>query len=127
MRRLRRQRVEPPQPNNETAGPTEGNADLDIPSRRLSLRQPLPFGINWPPALVISALIALTVLALLRNQGLLPVEVLFWWPAVIVIPAVIWFFTSLAHQSPRDLVGSTALLGLSISLLLASQNVAPLG
>lgn len=125
MPRLRRQRPVPPdEPAESTA---ESDDSASPPARNMSLRRTLPFGINWPAALVILALIALTVFALLSNQGLLPTEVLLWWPAVIVIPAGIWFFASLARQNPQSLIGSAALLGLSISLLLASQNIAPLG
>lgn len=129
MRRLRRQRPEPPPPDpeQEPAEPAAGDVESSTASRSLTLRRSLPFGINWPAALVIVALIALTVFALLSNQGLLPPEVLLWWPAVIVIPAGLWFFASLARQNPQTLIGSAALLGLSISLLLASQKIAPLG
>src|SRR5262249_43003966 len=89
-------------------------------------RRWLPFEINWGAMLVIVALIAVTVFALMLNQGILPLQIVTWWPLVVAIPSAIWFLVALVRRNARSLLGSAALLGLSISMLLASQIGAPL-
>ena len=98
-----------------------------VEPRRLVLgRSGLPFVINWRAMLVIGGLVVLTAFALLLNQGALPAQVVTWWPLVVAILAAIWFLAALARRDARSLLGSTALLGLSVSMLLASQNIASL-
>ncbi len=98
-----------------------------VEPRRLILRRPgLPFLVNWPAMLIIVVLIVIAVFALLLNQGALPAEVITWWPLVVAVLAGIWFLASLLRRDARSLLGSTALFGLSISMLLAAQNIASL-
>jgi hypothetical protein len=122
MRRFRR-RAEPTETvPAELAEPVE-----PVEPRRLVLRRPgLPFVINWRAMLVIGGLVVLTAFALLLNQGALPAQVVTWWPLVVAILAAIWFLAALARRDARSLLGSTALLGLSVSMLLAAQNIASL-
>jgi hypothetical protein len=114
--------------------PTESDADdvvepvaSPVEPRRLILRRPaLPFLVNWPTMLLIVGLIVVAVFSLLLNQGALPVEIVTWWPLSVAVLAVIWFLAALIRRDARSLLGSTALFGLSISMLLAAQHVASL-
>ncbi|MEP7285745.1 MAG: hypothetical protein ABI947_08255 [Chloroflexota bacterium] len=96
-------------------------------SRRPVLPRRLPFVIHWPTLLVIVGLIALTVILLLLNQGALPVEVSTGWPIVVIALAILWFLAALIRRDPRSLIGSAALFGCGLSLLLSVQRIAPFG
>src|SRR5258708_7927058 len=117
----------------ETVSAYQSEDDLEqmeapaAPRRLVLRRRLLPFVINWPAMLMIAALVVLTVFALLLNQGALPTEIVTWWPVAVAIPAALWFVVALVRRDARSLLGSTALLGLSLSMLLAAQKVAPLG
>jgi len=127
MRRQRRPKVE----ESEEASAEEEEA-TEAPSAPVAPRRPvirrrwLPFEINWTAMLVIVVLIAITVFALLLNQGILPAQIVTWWPLAVAIPAAIWFLVSLLRRDARSLLGSTALFGLSLSMLLSTQIGAPL-
>src|SRR5258706_12055211 len=104
--------------------------EMEAPAAPRSLvlrRRLLPFVINWPAMLMIAALIVLTVFVLLLNQGAVPTEIVTWWPIAVAVPALLWFVVALVRRDARSVLGSTALLGLSLSMLLAAQKVAPLG
>jgi len=123
MRRFRRRRSESPDVDSDEVEPIAS----PVEPRRLMLRRPgLPFLVNWPAMLSIAALIVITIFALLLNQGTLPPEVVTWWPLAVAIPAVLWFLVALVRRDARSLLGSTALFGLSVSMLLAAQNIASL-
>ena len=118
--RLFRRRSEPP-PVPPTNEPVEA-----VPApRRLAVPR-LPFVVNGRAWLVVLILIGITGFALLLIRGLLPRQVVTWWPLAVAIPALIWFLASLVRRETRSLLGSTALLGLSVSILLAAQNLASL-
>jgi hypothetical protein len=105
----------------------EGGAEEQTPrQRRIMLPRRLPFVVNWTAMLAIVGLIGVTIFALLLNQGEVPAEVVTWWPLVVAVPSALWFLIALVRRNPRGLLGSTALFGLSISMLLASQGVASL-
>ncbi len=124
MPRFRRKRPEPPE--TDSSDVVEPIAS-PVEPRRLILRRPaLPFLVNWPALLLIVALIVIAVFALLLNQGALPIEIVTWWPLAVAVLAVIWFLSSLIRRDARSLLGSTALFGLSVSMLLAAQNIASL-
>lgn len=120
MMRLFRRRSEP------TSVPlTDESVEPVSAPRRLAVSR-LPFATNGRAWLVIIVLIVITVFALLLNQGLLPPQVVTWWPLAVAIPALVWFLASLVRRETRSLLASTALLGLSVSMLLAAQNIASL-
>lgn len=73
--------------------------------------------------LLIIFLVALTVAALLYNQGELPDQIVAWWPLALMFPAGVWFLVALLSRDPHGLLGGAALFGLSASLLLASQKL----
>jgi|SRR5581483_2623041 hypothetical protein len=121
MRLLRRPKAAPAVEAEaaEVVEPVEG--------RRVLLRRPgLPFIVNWTAILVILALIIVTVFSLLLIQGLLPAQVVTWWPLSVAVLAALWFLVSLVRRQSRGLLASTALFGLSVSMLLAAQGVASL-
>jgi hypothetical protein len=96
--------------------------------RRTSLeeaRPPLEINIFWLLVVIAIALLALGLV--LHNLGLLPTSLLATWPIAVLLPAALWFVIALIRRNPKSLLGSTALLGLATSLLLAAQNIAPLG
>ncbi len=115
---LFRRRSEPVPPAHEPVEP--------VPTPRRSALPRLPFTVNGRAWLVILVLIGITAFALLLNQGRLPPQVVTWWPLAVAVPALIWFLVALVRRETRSLLGSTALLGLSISMLLAAQNIASL-
>src|SRR5579862_4697675 len=79
--------------------------------------------INWSMIGLILLVIAITVFAILLNQGQLSDAVVLYWPAAIAIPALIWLLVALVRRDVRGLLGSTVLFGLSVSLLLAAQGI----
>jgi len=97
------------------------------PRQRRARRHLLPFEINWPTMLLIVLLIALTAFILLLNQGAVPARILIWWPLAIVVPSALWFLISIIRRSARGMLASAALFGIGLSLLLATQGVAPFG
>ncbi len=106
------------------------NNTENAPMQRVSVRRRLRFPairVNWSQLILIVALVALTVFALLLNGGALPRQVIVWWPLVIAVLAGLWLLISLVRRDSAALLGSTALLGVSISLLLASAYQVPLG
>jgi hypothetical protein len=137
MRRRRRERAEATQ----AAEPVETSTTDDSISDPQSVaessqpieqapahkrRRLLPFLVNWGALLLVIVLIAVTVFVLLLNQGALPPEVVIYWPLAVAVPAALWLLVSLVRRNAKSVLAAAALLGVSISLLLASQNV-PLG
>jgi hypothetical protein len=111
---------------SQQEGEQDESAQQATRQRRIMLPRRLPFVVNWVAMLAIVVLMGVTIFALLLNQGQVPVEVITWWPLVVAIPSALWFLIALVRRNPRGLLGSTALSGLSISMLLASQGVASL-
>ncbi len=100
-------------------------ADPVNPTSRQMIRR-LPFVVNGSVLLLIIALIAMTIFALMLNQGTLPQPVVMWWPLAVAIPSAVSFLIALARRETRRLLASAALFGLSLSMLLASQQIAAL-
>jgi len=131
MRRRRRERAEAAQttesaetsPNNEGDSTPEVTETTTAAPRRRGL---LPFVVNWGALLLVLVLIAVTVFILLLNEGVLPPEVVIYWPLAVAVPSVLWLFIALVRRNSRSVLAAAALLGVSISLLLASLKV-PLG
>src|SRR5579859_334213 len=137
MRRRRRQRAEavPPAEQVEANGTDSSAADFDSATESVEAveapiarkrRQWLPFLINWWALFLVLALIAVAIFAVLLNQGALPPEIVMWWPVVVAVPSALWLLVSLVRRNARSILAAAALLGVSISLLLATQKV-PLG
>src|SRR5260221_9537805 len=137
MRRRRRERAEAAQVA-EQVETSPGDDSLPDPQRiteavesieetpALKRRPLLPFLVNWGALLLVVVLIAVTVFVLLLNQGALPPEVVIYWPLAVAVPSALWLLVSLVRRNAKSVLAAAALLGVSISLLLASQNV-PLG
>ena len=78
--------------------------------------------INWPIFLAIILLIALSVGLILNNLGVLPQSILAYWPLALLILSALWTVLALIRRRVRSLLGSTALLGLSIALFLITTG-----
>ncbi len=114
-------------PESETPESTDDALAPMTPPRRVVLRSArLPFKVNWLSLLLVIGLIAVTAFALLMNQGMLPNDVVKGWPIVVAALAILWFLAALARRSGQSLLASTALFGLSVSLLLALQGIVSL-
>lgn len=129
-RRGRRSTALPSEPSQAVENVPDSTSE-DAPAARISMRRRLPrlprVRVNWSLLFLIGALVALTIFALLLNQGALPRQVITWWPLVIAIFAALWLIASLLRRDTAALLGSTALFGVSISLILASAYGVPLG
>jgi hypothetical protein len=140
MRRRRRERaevartLEPAETNIAETGeaipsqPEVASAVPELPAETPTPehRRGLPFVVNWGALLVVVVLIAATVFVLLLNQGILPAEVIIYWPLAVAVPSVLWLLVALVRRNARSVMAAAALFGVSISLLLASLKV-PLG
>ncbi|GEM_PF-1155976 len=100
----------------------ESSADAELPAiARVSVRRRLPrVQIDGRMLLIVIALIATALFSVALTQGALPRQVLTWWPLAIVAIAAVWFIRALLSQAAAGLLGSTALFGFGVSLLLAS-------
>ncbi len=83
----------------------------------------VPFIVNWPVLFIIVALVALTAGLVLQNLNLLPLTVQTWWPVTLLVPALVWLLIALLRRNPRQLLGSTTLLGLALGLTLITSNI----
>ena len=118
MFRRKRRRSKPA----EAAAQTPAATPLD--TGEVSQVQEGPtFAIRWSVVGLVLLLIVIIVFALALNNGLLPDVVVTYWPAIVMIPALLWLIVSLLGRDVRGLMGSTALFGLSISLLFAAQGI----
>ena len=120
-------------PSGEIAPSTDDLAvaaiDPSSAANRVSVRRRLRVPgvqVDGRLLLIVVALIALALFGILLNQGTLPHAVLLWWPSVIVLFAALWMVRSLAQRASAGLLGSTALFGIALSLLLASAYQVPL-
>jgi len=107
--------------------PAEPNSASDVSSaveqNRVSIRRhwlkPRPYiRFRWLAFNVFLA--AIGVSALLAEHTVIPPVIVSWWPSVVIGIALIWLFRSLVRRMAPGLLGSTTLLGLGISLLLAT-------
>jgi hypothetical protein len=110
--------------------PADSEAPEQEPQESQEVSRPqraqIPFSVSLPTTFAILGLVALTAFVLLLNQGALPAAVITWWPLVVLVFSLLWFLSSLVRRDSRSLLGSAALLGLSVSMMLAAQNVASL-
>lgn len=78
--------------------------------------------INWPILLAIIFLIALTVGSILNNLGVLPQVVITYWPSVLLILSGLWTLLALVRRQARSLLIGSALVGISIALMLITTG-----
>jgi len=89
------------------------------PSERVSIRaHRLP--IQWGVFGAVLVLVAIGIVGFLQQQNKLPSAVLTWWPLVVIVLAGFWLIRSLGQRASTRLLGSSALFGIGISLLLAT-------
>jgi hypothetical protein len=99
-------------------------AESTPPAAPASSRAALPFVLNGGWLYGVVALIVVAISLVLINLDLLPDGVLRWYPLGIVLPAIFWFLTALIRRHGKALLGAATLLGVGLSLLLNTQNVA---
>lgn len=112
---------------NPRPTPTEGTGNGRPPRRLILSRRAMPFQINGPLLLLVVGLALLAVILVFDNLGLFTAGGLVWLPAALSALAVVWFVRALLRRSGKAMLRSSALLGLSLSLLLAAQGLAPVG
>ena len=134
MRRTRR--LPPPIIHNELKS-AEVESAPDVPElarvpapSRISIRRRLPLiqlhvNRDWLIGVVI--LVVIGVGAFLAERGALPRAVGLWWPLLVIALAVIVLIRALGQRNGNALLGSGALFGFGISLLLATAFQVPLG
>lgn len=129
LTRRRRPEPQPRSPEDDSAvesGAEPTEASPPQPQRVMLPRSPSPFSLNRGWLLIVLALVAAAVGLALHNLNLLPKSVIGWLPLLVIGPAALWLLLSITRRSPKGMLGSTALLGIGLSLLLSAHNVAPL-
>lgn len=101
---------------------SEADAAASDAPRRQPVRQ-RPSLVRFGALLVVLALLAIGVALLLYQQNLLPADVLLWWPLALIVPGAMWFLIALVRRSGRALLGSAAVIGAGMSLLLGAQTI----
>lgn len=138
MRRTRRIRPQPPLTDApDSVGAAEPDSAPDVPElarapapNRVSIRHRMPLvslQINRGWLLSVIVLVVIGVGAFLAQRNALPRVIVTWWPALLILIAAIGLIRSLARRTGAGLLGSGALGGLGISLLLATAFQMPFG
>ncbi len=96
------------------------NAPDSAAPERVSIRARRTLPLNWPVFGILVALAAVGIAAFLAQRSALPPAVQTWWPLIVIGVALVWIIQALSQQRPAGLLGSSALLGIGISLLLAT-------
>jgi hypothetical protein len=116
----------------------EEDAYSSLPhQRRARIRRPYfhrphlarpSLGLEMNPGLflIVLLLIASGIFGTLLNLDRVQSQVRSWWPVVLVIGAVLWMFAALLRRRIASFLGGAACAGVGISLLLDSQDIAPL-
>jgi hypothetical protein len=66
------------------------------------------------------------VFGTLLNQDRIRDNVAAWWPMVIVVTAAAWMLYTLIQRRAASFLGGAAFTGLGLSLLMDTQDIAPL-
>jgi hypothetical protein len=80
---------------------------------------------GWLSILTALLLIVIAVVLVLINTGSIPPDVAVWYPLILLIPAALIFFVAVIRRAGRALLASATIVGIAVSLLLATQGVAP--
>lgn len=105
----------PPEPETPEPEPEPAEEAAPLVSVRSRRSQ-----VNWGVLGTIILLIALTAFLFGLSRNALPVEILTWWPAAILVVAILWLFGSLARGRASGAIGAAGLIGIGLSLLLAT-------
>jgi len=103
-----------------------GVANVPISSARVSMQRHLArptlgaWKINQTVLLLVIGLAIVGISVIIGQRFGWPVAVMTWWPAAILIWALIWLIRALLRYSANGWLASCALLGLAISLLLTT-------
>lgn len=108
----------PAKPRQAIALPVD--YDEDEAEERTSGRQVT----SWGLLLIATGLTIGGVFITLLNVADLPDVVEKWWPMVSLIVALLWSFGALLRRNAASFLGGATVVGLSLSLLLDSQDIA---
>lgn len=90
---------------------------------RLQLPQ---FEIDLGLLILVILLVAGGIFGTLLNQGRIRDDVEQWWPAGVIGGAIIWLLAALARRRVAAFLGAAAALGVGLSLLMDTQDIASL-
>jgi hypothetical protein len=103
---------------------------IHVPQPRLSrIALPRPsFGIeiHFGLLLIVILLIVGGIFGTLLNQGRIRDDVEHWWPAAVIAGALVWLLVVLVQRRIAAFLGAAAALGIGLSLLMDTQDIAPL-
>lgn len=103
-------------------------AEAEGVARRRRLRAPraaLPT-IRWGWLLLALVLLAGGIVGTLLRQDRLSEEDVSWWPVTVLIVAGLWMLVALARRRVEAFLGGAALVGVGLSALLDTQDIASL-
>ena len=105
--------------------PAESIAPPDV---HVSIRQRrFNPAINWTVLAIVILLLIAGIAGSLIARGLLPNAISNGWPLLAVLIGGIWFLRAFGRKSGAGVLGSSTLLGLSLSLILATTGGIPFG
>lgn len=93
----------------------------------VSVRKRRRVAMNFPVVAAIILLSLATAFFFGSSRGALPVEVITWWPLVILVIALLWLVGALFRRRAPGTIGAAGLTGIGLSLLLATAYQVPLG
>jgi hypothetical protein len=111
-----RRRLRLPRPHVRVPQPSRIN--IPRPSFDVEIR----FGL----LLVVVLLIGGGIFGTLLNQGRIRDDVELWWPVVVIGGAVVWLLVALVRRRIAAFLGAAAVLGVGLTLLMDTQDIASL-
>lgn len=94
--------------------------------RRLRARRAALPTVRWGWLLLALALLAGGIVGTLLRQDRLSANDVSWWPVAVLILAGLWMLVALARRRVEAFLGGAALLGVGLSALLDTQDLASL-
>jgi hypothetical protein len=81
--------------------------------------------VQWGVLLIVVLLIAGGIFGILLSRGQLRDQVEMWWPVGILVVAGGWMLVALVRRQITPFMGGAAFAGVGLSLLMSTQDVAP--
>lgn len=92
---------------------------------RIQLSRP-SFELRFGLLLVVILLIVGGIFGTLLNQGRIRADVEQWWPVGMIAGAAVWLLVVLVQRRIAAFLGAAAILGMGLSLLMDTQDIASL-
>lgn len=96
------------------------------PRRRLRARRAALPTIRWGWLFLALALLAGGIVGTLLRRDRLSADDVSWWPVAVLILAGLWMLVALARRRVEAFLGGAALVGVGLSALLDTQDIASL-